>query len=140
MLVAIIVCIALPEWQHHSQLKQLKAVKAMLETAINYTRTSAIINQQALVLCSPDNRWAKGFRVVISKPKYNCQQSKIIRQWVFNYSDKLDVNWHGFDKHQQLLFSSDPNHWAVNGRFTLSLGNQKPIELLVNRIGGVTVR
>lgn len=138
LLTSIMVTMAIPAWQRHMQYVELNNAQQSLYNAINYVKLLSISNQQTLSLCSFNVNWAKGFKVVVSSPHQSCQQSPPLRQWDFKHADKLSIKWRGFDKKQQLVFFPHPHHWAVNGRFTLTLANQKPINLIINRLGHVS--
>lgn len=136
--IAIMVTVAIPAWYHHMQHKQLQSAQHTIINAINYTRMLAISEQMQLALCSPHDNWAIGFRVVLNKPDLDCAHSHSLRQWQLKYANKLSVHWHGFNKNQRLSFFSHPNQWGVNGTFTLTIGHQKPIHMVVNRLGQVS--
>ncbi len=139
VLITILISIAVPSWQSYIQRKQLQTAQQTIIDAINYARVIAIIRQQPVALCSPFDNWALGFSVVESQSKQNCLKASVIRQWQLNYQKKMTITWRGFGKTQQLSFYPNPMHWAVNGKFILSLGQQKPIHLIVNRLGKTRV-
>ena len=133
-IISIILLLASSFFMSCMNHKYIYAVKRELIEIVHFSRALALSRGERVCLIPlNDNNWAQGIQLILASKKN--KQKKILKVWSFS-KKKLHIEWHGFNNHQQIIFSPSPLNWAVNGKFYISYHHNQE-QIVVNRLGRI---
>jgi len=118
---------------------QQSLVVSEIRAALYVAKVQALARRDNLILVplSQPLGWSSGMRLCHDNMKHRCDDpAGEIRQWQWSYP-AVEVTWRGFLNDDYLVFSSLPLASAMNGVFQVFVWKQKPVTLIVNRLGRV---
>ena len=125
---------ALPFGSQFLRRNELDKRVNVISNAVNFARNQSFILGSNLIL-SPlegDKDWKKGMQLTSQLTH------KLIRQWHWR-KNLISVQWKGFKKGGQLLFSNTLEHALLSGSFLLSDNKQLKRRIIINRVGRVRI-
>lgn len=134
-IVALLYGMALPGSHRLYQKNQMTVVADNLVSVVNFSKLQARALGQTLRLSPlPDGGgWSNGMQLLVDNQG---PQKALIHEWRWKPS-LVSVAWKGFQSDAYLLFSPDVKHSAMSGSFVIQGAQEKPLTLIINRLGRV---
>lgn len=138
LLLSMVTFFSLPYTPLLYKKNQSQTISADIKNAIHTAKMQALLQGQALALTSLNrtNNWSDGMRLVIDNPSHHYQEdSDTLYEWHWT-STGTQVEWHGFQSNEYVLFATDLRSSRTNGYFLIKNADQQ-IKLVLNRLGRV---
>ena len=138
-IVATVLIFTIPFASSLHQKNQLQTRQDEIKAAIRFAKTQAqTIGKNLILTPLPNsNNWSKGMQLFIDNPKHRyTPDATILHEWQWN-SSNVQMSWHGFQSNHYLLLAADSSRNATNGYFLIQANSQRPVKLVVNRLGRV---
>jgi len=119
------------------QKNQIHVVADEIKIALQFAKIEALAKAQSIALTPLPGHtdWSDGMALCIDNKQHQCfSGTELIREWHW-YHKGLQVNWSGFESSHYLRFTPDLMERTANGYFTVMDQSQKPVKLVVNRLG-----
>ncbi len=117
---------------------QSQTISADIKNAVHTAKMQALLQGQALALTSLSrtSNWSDGMRLVVDNPTHHYEEdSETLYEWHWT-STGTQVEWHGFQSNEYVLFATDLRSSRTNGYFLIKNVDQQ-IKLILNRLGRV---
>lgn len=128
-LFAIVLGLALPAFGLIKSSAGVQRTLSQLQQAVYTARLKAYTEHQEYRLIPLSQDWSIGAQLM--------HQHHMIHAWRWE-APGLQVQWHGMESSQQVIFAADPAHALCNGFFLITAARLQK-KLVLNRLGRARV-